>query len=271
MTAGAVSALAVSPSAARARKRKPKGPTFVLVHGAWHGAWAWTRVRALLEQQGARVIAPTFTGLGERGHLRSPVPGLATHVEDVVRAMFYEDASNAVLVGHSYGGMAITGAADAARERLSALVYLDAAVPKNGQSMATQKPGVTEAELAGARAGLGALAPDGAWMAVLPLEAYGYHGLSAADAAWITARLSPHPLASWFEPLPLKNGGGADLPRTYIHCANPPLPQSSMPFHAAILKKDPAWRYSEIASGHGAMMTAPEAVAALLIEAAGSD
>lgn len=267
MAAGAASALAASPSAARPRMRKA-GPAFVLVHGAWHGAWAWTRVRALLERNGARVYAPTFTGLGDRAHLRTPVPGLATHVEDVARVLFYEDLSSVVLVGHSYGGMAITGAADAASDRLSALVYLDAAVPKNGQSMATQKPGVTPDEIAGARAGLSALAPDGAWMGVLPLEAYGYHGLSAADAAWVTARLTPHPLESWFEPLALKNGGGADLPRTYIHCTNPPLPQSSMPYHAALLKKDPAWRYREINDGHGAMMTSPDAVAALLMEAA---
>ncbi len=267
MAAGAASALAVSPVAAR-RKSLRKPPTFVLVHGAWHGAWAWMRVRPLLEEAGARVCTPTLTGLGERGHLRSPVPTLSTHVEDVNRCLYYEDLTEVVLVGHSYGGMAITGAADAARERIAALVYLDAAVPKNGQSMASQKPGATEAEIEGARAGLGALAPDGAWMGVLPLEGYGYHGLSETDARWISARLTPHPLASWFEPLALGNGGGADLERTYIHCKNPPLPMSSMPFHAALLKNDPAWRYREIESGHGAMMTAPEAVAALLLEAA---
>jgi pimeloyl-ACP methyl ester carboxylesterase len=267
MAAGAASALAASPSSARTRKRK-QGATFVLVHGAWHGAWAWTRVRALLEAEGARVYAPTMTGLGERAHVRAPVPGLSTHVEDVARCLFFEDLRDVVLVGHSYGGMVITGAADAARDRLSALVYLDAAVPMNGQSMATQKPGVTQEEVAGARAGLSALARDGAWISVLPLEAYGYHGLNAADAAWVTARLTPHPLGSWFEPLALKNDGGADLPRTYIHCANPPLPQSSMPFHAALLKKDPAWRYREIDDGHGAMMTSPEAVGDLLLEAA---
>lgn len=266
MTAGA--AISASPAAARSRRGRKKALTFVLVHGAWHGAWVWTRVRPLLEAAGARVVAPTMTGLGERGHLRTPVPGLLTHVEDVTRRLFFEDLTDVVLVGHSYGGMAITGAADAARARISALVYLDAAVPRNGQSMASQKPGVTAAEIDTARASLGALAPDGVWMGVLPLEAYGYHGLSDADAAWVSARLTAHPIASWFEPLSLKNGGGADLPRTYVHCTNPPLPMSSMPFHAAILKADPSWRYREIDAGHGAMLTAPEATAALLLEAA---
>ncbi|MBY0423121.1 MAG: alpha/beta fold hydrolase [Parvularculaceae bacterium] len=239
--------------------------TFVLVHGAWHGAWAWSRVRPLLEAAGSRVFAPTLAGLGERARRRDPVPTLDEHVEDVVALLTNEDLNSVTLVGHSYGGMAITGAADGARGRIASLIYLDAAVPRDGETMVTQKPDVKPAEAAATGEALKGLAPDGVWMSVLPLDGYGYHGLSNADAQWISTRLTPHPLQTWLEPILLRNGGCADLPRAYIHCNNPPLPMSSMPSHAAKLKIDPAWRYAEIPSGHGAMLTSPEAVARALL------
>jgi pimeloyl-ACP methyl ester carboxylesterase len=109
--------------------------TFVLVHGAGGGAWEWKKVAAYLHAAGSAVHAVTLTGCGERRHLVTAATGLDTHVADVVHAMAYEDLTGVILVGHSYGGNVITGVADAAPERLAHLVYLDANVPRDGQSL----------------------------------------------------------------------------------------------------------------------------------------
>src|SRR5579862_6453256 len=99
--------------------------TFVLVHGAWHGGWCWRKLTPLLRAAGHEVFAPTLTGLGERAHLATPEVGLSFHVQDVVNVLVYEDLHEVVLVGHSYGGMVITGVTGQAPERLAQLVYLD--------------------------------------------------------------------------------------------------------------------------------------------------
>src|SRR5215207_4383806 len=108
--------------------------TFVIVHGAWSGAHAWRWVRPLLRAAGHEVFTPTLTGLGERAHLATPETDLDTHVADVAAVLYYEDLSDVVLVGHSYGGMVITGVADGAPGRIGQLVYLDADVPLDGES-----------------------------------------------------------------------------------------------------------------------------------------
>jgi pimeloyl-ACP methyl ester carboxylesterase len=110
--------------------------TFVLVHGAGHGGWCWGRVAPLLRAAGHEVVTPTLTGLGERVHLLDGRVDLELHVTDIVNVLRYEDLHDVVLVGHSYGGTVITGAADRAPERVAKLVYLDAAFPGDGQSVA---------------------------------------------------------------------------------------------------------------------------------------
>src|SRR5690349_6349785 len=114
--------------------------TFVLVHGAWHGGWCWRKLSPLLAAQGHEVFAPTLTGLGERSHLAGPEVGLAVHVQDVASLLEFEDLREVILVGHSYGGMVLAGVAGRAAERLSQLVYLDAYVPRHGQSMVDLVP-----------------------------------------------------------------------------------------------------------------------------------
>ena len=109
-------------------------PAFVLVHGAWHGGWCWTRVTPLLEAAGHRAFAVTLTGLGDRAHLSAPSVDLETHITDVVSMLDMDDLNDVVLVGHSYGGMVVSGAAERAWKRIRRLVYLDALVPKHGQS-----------------------------------------------------------------------------------------------------------------------------------------
>ena len=108
--------------------------TFVLVHGAWHGGWCWREVAGRLQSAGHRVFAPTLTGLADRSHLLSRETGLETHILDIVNLLAWEELDDAVLCGHSYGGMVVTGAADRAAGRLRALVYLDAFVPADDVS-----------------------------------------------------------------------------------------------------------------------------------------
>jgi pimeloyl-ACP methyl ester carboxylesterase len=109
--------------------------TFVLVHGGWHGSWCWKRVRKALQARGHDVFTPTLTGVGERSHLLSPDVNLDTHITDVVNLIRWEELSGIVLCGHSYGGCVITGVADRLSDRVAALVYLDAFVPEDGQSL----------------------------------------------------------------------------------------------------------------------------------------
>ena len=109
--------------------------TFVICHGAWSAAWAWKKVRPLLRAAGHEIFTPTYTGLGERAHQVSRSINLETHIADVLAVLDCEDLRDVVLVGHSYGGMVATGVADRAAERIAKLIYLDAFVPDNGQSL----------------------------------------------------------------------------------------------------------------------------------------
>lgn len=108
---------------------------FVIVHGTWGGGWGFKKVDSLLSVKGNIVYRPTLTGQGERVHLSSPEIGLKTHITDIVNTILYEDLHDVILVGHSYGGMVITGVADSIPERIKKLVYVDAAFPENGESL----------------------------------------------------------------------------------------------------------------------------------------
>src|SRR3954469_17121068 len=111
------------------------GTTFLVCTGAWSAGWSWQKMHPLMAAGGHRLVTPTYTGLGEREHLASPSNDLETHIQDVLAVIKYEDLRDIVLVGHSYGGMIATGVADRARDRITQLIYLDAFVPKNGQSL----------------------------------------------------------------------------------------------------------------------------------------
>jgi pimeloyl-ACP methyl ester carboxylesterase len=114
--------------------------TYVLVHGGAHGGWCYRRVGQILRPAGHEVHAPTLTGLGERSHLLGLGTDLETHISDVVNVFLYEDLRDVILVGQSYGGMVITGVADRVLERVAHLVYLDAALPEDGESLASMNP-----------------------------------------------------------------------------------------------------------------------------------
>jgi pimeloyl-ACP methyl ester carboxylesterase len=247
--------------------------SIVLVHGAWHGGWCWRDVRLILERTGHKVFTPTLTGLGERAHLRDPVPGLETHIQDVIGLIEAEELTDFVLVGHSYGGMVITGVADRLKSRLRHVVYLDAALPSNGQSMISQNPNVVgEENYARSLQGLKGLAPDGVWMSPLPPVAFGVPLELADQHAWVGRQLKPNPLKSWTDPIVLTNQGSLGVARTYVVCVKPVLPQSSFPAHAALIRAGragPGWHVVELQTGHDAMVTAPEQTAAIIRSAAG--
>lgn len=142
-----VHGLAAGPQAAAGK------PVVVFVHGAWGGGWQFRKVAPLLEARGYVVYRPTLTGLGERVHLASRDLGLETHIEDIVNVIRFENLHDVILVGHSYGGMVITGVADRVPERISRLVYLDALLPLTGESAATSTGGQSQALVAKARDG----------------------------------------------------------------------------------------------------------------------
>src|SRR5258705_2253880 len=128
-------AVLVSPLSAQQRRVVPRHHTYVIVHGAWAGGCDWLAIDSMLTRRGHKVVRVTLTGLGERHHLASPNIGLDTHIADVVNKILWDDLHDVVLVGHSYGGMVITGVVDRIPDRIKRGVYLDALFPDSGESL----------------------------------------------------------------------------------------------------------------------------------------
>jgi pimeloyl-ACP methyl ester carboxylesterase len=231
---------------------------FVLVHGAWGGAHGFRKVRTLLRVAGHEVFTPSLTGVGERVHLTSPQVCLTTHVTDVVNTVLYEDLRGIVLLGFSYGGFVITGALEHIGDRVRHLVYLDAFVPGDGDTVDA---------LAGTGPGRAALGPGADWL-VPPLPR---SFDDPAEAAWASVRRTPQPAGCFTEPVRLPRPV-EDYPftRTYIKATGEPRPEGGGPFWAAADRAvaSPAWRYREIATGHMVAGNRPEDLARLLLELA---
>ena len=174
--------------------------TIVFVHGAWGGGWQYTKVQPLLEEAGLRVFRPTMTGLGERVHLGGPDVGLSTHIEDIVKVLEFEDLHEVVLVGHSYGGMVIAGVADRMPERIAKLVFFDAILPEDGESVANLLGDVIDQM---ATAGGGGAEP---WQLVPRWVEEGK--LPPVDV--------PQPLLTFTEPIVLANPQAARLPAVFL-------------------------------------------------------
>ena len=234
--------------------------TFVIVHGAWSGAHAWRWVRPILRGAGHEVMTPSLTGLGERAHLATPATNLDTHVTDVAAVLHYEDLHDVVLVGHSYGGMVITGVADRAPERIRHLVYLDADVPREGESDLDLVPAEERAGYEESARTRG----DG-WRVPPPFPDPLPPGLPP-EVMWTVARMVPHPLASLTQPLHLEDEP-PDLPRTFVLCTEGKEGEAEPPYVARV-RTDPAWRLVELAATHTAHVTAPEKVSRALQDVA---
>jgi pimeloyl-ACP methyl ester carboxylesterase len=233
--------------------------TYVLVHGGGHGGWCYREVARLLRAQGHEVYTPTLTGLGERSHLRRDGIDLDLHITDVVNTLVYQDLRDVILVGHSYGGMVITGTADRVTERVGKLVYLDAANPKNGQSLLD----VAGPMIAATRP-LGEVV-DGVELVLLPTpDAGAFYGVTDPDdLAWMADRLEGHPWRCFEQPLELGNEEALwAIPQYHVVCT------------ATIATRDPELiatartegRLWDIDTGHDLMITEPDWVAASLGE-----
>ncbi len=237
---------------------------FVLVHGAWHGAWCWRRVSDLLVQGGHRVHAVTLTGVGERAHLLSPAITLETHIADVLGLIEAEELAEVELVVHSYAGMVGTAVADRIGPRLRHLVYLDAVLPAPGESWgATHTAATREARIAASQA-----STDYAFPPPDPVA----FGLAGEDHAWVARRQTPHPGHTYTAPLAFDPARVARLPRTFIDCTEPALPTIATSRQRA---RDPGFwgglwsggggvRVVELATGHDPMVSDPAGLARLL-------
>lgn len=235
--------------------------TYVFVHGGGHGGWCYQRVARLLREAGHEVYAPTMTGVGERSHLLSPEIDLDLHIRDIVAVLHYEDLRDVILVGHSYGGMVITGVADRAGDRVGRLVYLDAANPVNGQSLVDVAGPMIEATRP-----MGAVV-DGVELVLLPAPEAGlFYGVTdAADVAWMADRLTGHPWRCFEQKLDLTNEDALwAIPQFHIVCTS------------TLATRDPdlmerarrAGRLWDIDTGHDLMLTEPSAVADALQQVA---
>jgi pimeloyl-ACP methyl ester carboxylesterase len=231
--------------------------TIVLVHGGWHGAWCWARLTPLLASAGHRVVTPTLTGVGERVAEASPEIDVTAHIDDLTEQIVAGALTGVVLVGHSYGGMVITGVADRLPERIDRLIYLDAFVPQSGQAVVDLLPPAR-------RRYYEQTAADGDGWRVPPPPVSAMGITDAADVVWVADRLTPQPLATLTEPFRATRAPSPDLPRSFIHCTSGPATASFAPF-AAQARATPGWSLHELATGHDAMLTAPEALASLLL------
>ena len=223
-------------------KRSP----FVLVHGAWHGGWCWRRVVDRLTEKGRYVVAPTLSGVCERSHLANDSIKLSTHIDDVVNEIRWKDLDGIVLVGHSYGGMVITGVAERVRERIAAIVYLDAFLPKDGESLSTVG---------------GRTATPYPEHVAPPIPAATFR-VNAKDAAWVDSKMTPHPVKCFTEALQVRGAYSTIPQKLYIRARGFP----SASFDAAFdrCRTDRTWRTIEMKCGHDIMIDQPAELAAIL-------
>lgn len=229
-------------------------PVFVLVHGAWHGGWCWQKVSADLRAKGSIVYTPTLSGLGEHKNTLNRNIDLNTHIDDIVNLIIMEDLQNVILVGHSYAGTVIAGVADRIPERLSKLVFLDALIIRNGQSALSEQPKDNQAYMIKA-----AEKDSGLSIPIWTADAFGV--TDPKDIKWVNERLAPHPYKTFTQQLVLNHPYGNHLPLIYIGCTNPILPPIKRFIEET--KNDKNWQYYALNTGHDAMITTPDALAAL--------
>jgi pimeloyl-ACP methyl ester carboxylesterase len=230
---------------ANAQQQSGKSATFVLVPGAWHGAWCYRRVAKLLTARGHEVYALTLTGLADRSHLASDAVNMTTHIKDVANFVKWEGLSGIVLVGHSYGGLVITGAAEEIGPDVASIVYLDAFIPENGQSMAD----IVKRPL-----------PTTGFAPPFPAKAM---KVNAKDEAWVDAKMTPQPINTYLQKLTL-SGAYTKIPKkTYVRSTefNQPIFQK----HYEELKQKSEWQTFTMNCGHDVMVDKPDELADILV------
>ena len=225
--------------------------TFLVCHGAWSAGWAWKKMHPLMIKAGHRLVTPTYTGLGERAHLAHPAIDLDTHITDMLNVIKYEDLRDFVLIGHSYGGMVATGVADRARDKVKQLIYIDAFVPQDGQSLLDLNEPARSRMQEAAKSGDGWRVPPNP----TPSDT------SPDDVAWLNERRVNMPIQCFEQKL--KMSAPLTLPRSYIYATRITPADTFGPF-AKMTKSDPAWRYYEIDASHSPNVTASEALMTML-------
>jgi len=221
--------------------------TFVLVHGLGLGGWCWKRVVNKLRENNHTVFTPTLTGVGERSHLATPDINLDTHITDIINVLQWEDLNDVILVGHSYGGSVVTGVADREAQRVKMLVYLDAFVPHDGDSvMGFQPPERIEYYYnLVEKLGKGWLLPPN------PPEFYGVN--YPDDIRWMKQLSTPQPLATFTQPISLEHKDKPLFPRAFIWASS--FTPSTFVQFAEKYRHDPEWEYREIDAGHMVMLS----------------
>jgi pimeloyl-ACP methyl ester carboxylesterase len=250
--AGIAGIAAAAPTLAQSAPRN-----FVLVHGAWHGGWCWRRVADRLERAGHKVYAPSLTGLGDRAHLITSRINVSTHITDITNIIRFEDLSDIVLVGHSYAGFVISGVAERALTQIRSIVFLDAYVPQNGQSiysMSSEK--LRETVNAAVKRGETGMAPARA----------AYFKVNEKDRAYVDSKCTPQPVGTYNEPLTITGARERVAKKTYIRAKGFNAPG----FDAVVarLRNDPSWKIHDMPCGHDAMIDMPERLTELLLAAA---
>ncbi len=230
--------------------------TVVLVAGAWHGGWCYRRVADLLRASGHRVYTPTLTGLGERSHLLTRSINLSTHIADITNLIIWEDLREITLVGHSYGGMVVTGVADALTDRISALVYLDAFLPTAGKSF----HGILPAEVAAAQIE-SASASNGLSVPPIPAAAF---NVNEEDRLWVDSSCTPQPLGTLTQPIELTGSHARIETKTYVLATENPA--SLFQDFARAMRKEPTCVSYELPCGHDVMIDLPQETAAIIEE-----
>jgi pimeloyl-ACP methyl ester carboxylesterase len=230
--------------------------TYILVHGAWHGSWCWKRVRTALQSSGHNVFTPTLTGLGERSHLNCAKVNLSTHIADIVNLIQWEELSDVVLCGHSYAGSVITGVADQIPDRIRALVFLDAFVLENGESLMDIVPSAVAQALRDQ-----AKATGEGWK-VDPVPAHILGVRDPQDVAWVDAQCTPQAIATFEQPIKLTSNFGdiQDIAYVFPTECHPNLLVS----HERAKAK--GWKSRTIDnSGHELMIDRPQELAHFLL------
>lgn len=233
--------------------------SFVLVHGAWHGSWCWKRVRRSLQARGHDVFTPTLTGVAERSHLLSRDVNLETHILDVVNLIRWEELSDIVLCGHSYGGCVISGVADRIPDRIRSLIYLDAFVLEDGENLLQHVPeGQREQLLEGTRnVGEGWKAPP------IPAEVF---NVNTTDCEWVNRQCTMQPIQTFQQHIKL-GGEIGNIPNVTFILAKGFVEGSPFPpFYEKA--KARGWKTVTIACGHDVMLDRPEELTSILLDAA---
>jgi len=231
--------------------------TFVLVHGAWHGGWCWCRVADRLRASGHIVFTPTLTGLGERAHLLHPDINLSLHVADVLGLIKCERLNNIVLVGHSYGGFVISGVAEAVANKISSIVFLDAFIPDNGESVLdVVQPAVQDVVQDVLDRG----------DTTVPVRDAAAFKVNEKDRAWVDSLATPQPIGTMTEKIKLTGVRERVATKTYIRAAG--YPNVSFDKAYARTKADRSWRTYEVPCGHDVMIDEPDRLAEILLEVA---